>query len=183
MKIFVDMDQTLNNFTNSFVKVASEVLDEDLTEKAKDIGSRWGLQDILFNDHSNKDLVTEKIFNTPGFWLNMEIQDHAHEVISKLSKNHDVYIVTFPWPSSLNCYVEKYLWVKKNLPSFDLNKLIYVKDKHLLHGDIIIDDKPSYLSNNNCTKTIAFDCEYNKDVETDFRSNDWLEIYKYIKSL
>jgi 5'-nucleotidase len=183
MKIFIDMDQTLNDFTTSFVKTAENILSEDLSKKAKNIGKEWGLQDVLFNGHPNKNLVTEQIFNTSGFWLNMEPLPHASEVVQMLSDEHDVYIVTFPWPSSATCFIEKYYWVKKHMPFFDMSKLIYIKDKHLLHGDIIIDDKPSYLENNNCKYTIAYDYEYNRHVDVDFRSTYWGEIYEYLMTV
>jgi len=184
MDIFVDMDQTLNDFTTNFVNVAEEILGEDLSNKAKNIGKAWSLQDVLFGDHPEKDMITEAIFNHPGFWLDMKPKKLAPGAIEELSKVANVYIVTFPWPTSATCFLEKYYWVKRYIPSFDMSKLIYIKDKHLLHGDIIIDDKPSYLENNNCDITIAFDYNYNRHVNAvDFRSNNWGEIFDYIMEI
>lgn len=180
MDIFIDMDQTLNDFTTSFVKVAEKILDEDLSEKAKNIGNDWGLQDVLFGDHPEKDMITEAIFNYPGFWLDMEPKELATKAVRELSRIANVYIVTFPWPTSATCFLEKYYWVKKHMPFFDMSKLIYIKDKHLLQGNIIVDDKPSYLESNNCDITIAFDYNYNEHVDVDYRSDDWGHIFEYI---
>ena len=42
-----------------------------------------------------------------------------------------------------NCVAEKYLWVEKHLGRDATNRLVLTKDKTLVHGNLLIDDKPT----------------------------------------
>lgn len=176
------MDQTIVDFATPFYNKAKEVINGNLEASFEEMAQSdsWAIQDVLFGSHPDKETITNMIFSSPGFWLNMKPFEGAVEVVQDLARGHNVYIVTAPWPKAVNCHIEKYYWVLNNLPEFDVSNLIYIKDKHLLHGDIIIDDKPKYLRNNNCNHTIAFDYNYNRHVEVEFRANDWKKIKNYI---
>lgn len=185
MTIFIDMDQTIVDFSTPFYNKAKETINGDLDTSFSEMkeSNRWDIQSVLFGSNKDKEAITDMIFSSPGFWLNMKPYAGAIEAVQEISRSNKVYLVTAPWHKSVNCYIEKYYWVLNNLPEFDISKLLYIKDKHLLKGDIIIDDKPKYLEYNSCKYSIAFKHEYNKDVEVNFRSDDWNEIKDYIKGL
>ena len=50
---------------------------------------------------------------------------------------HDVYILTASMKENL---MEKIQWVERNLPELSYEKIIVAKNKHLVHGDVIVDD-------------------------------------------
>ena len=145
----------------------------------------WGVVEEIF-PHMTKECaaaMTETIFGTDRFWADMEIQPKAQQVVKKLiDKGHEVYIVTAPWPTAKNCKSEKEEWIKRFLPSFDLRNIIFCYNKNLLTGDLIIDDAPYNISNNNCKYSIIFDYPYNQDTKATFRAKDWSEIDKIIQS-
>lgn len=113
----------------------------------------------------------------------MPIQPFAAEVVKELYEKHDVYIATCPWHTSDNCISEKIQWIEKYLPFFDRQKIIFACDKKRLSGDIIIDDSPKHLENNNCDTTIAFDYPYNRHSRADFRAKNWLDVREIIRGL
>lgn len=80
----------------------------------------------------------------PGFNLNMPIMPGAAEAIKKLIDLGDkVYLVTAR--KGAVCMAETFDWIKKHLPFLKENQLIFCADKHLLKGDVMIEDKPEYI--------------------------------------
>lgn len=59
---------------------------------------------------------------------------------------------------------EKYLWVEKHLGREATNRLILTKDKTLVRGDILIDDKPHIAGAMRPQwKHIVYDAPYNRE--------------------
>ena len=74
-------------------------------------------------------------------------------------------ICTSPLSQFENCVAEKYLWVEKHLGRDATNRLILTKDKTLVHGSLLIDDKPRILGAVKPRwKHILFDAPYNREV-------------------
>ena len=66
---------------------------------------------------------------------------HAIEAFKKLSKLHNVYILsTAPWDNP-DAWTHKRLWVEKYLGAEAYKKLILSHNKHLCAGDYLIDDR------------------------------------------
>jgi 5'(3')-deoxyribonucleotidase len=57
---------------------------------------------------------------------------------------HEVYIATAPFPSD-NCMWEKKMWFENHLSFLAPSRLCILHDKHLLRGDMLVDDKPENL--------------------------------------
>ncbi len=181
MKIFIDMDHTLNKLYESYNEQYLKMFNRDLGL------TREGLTTYFIHEITGPNSTLERerkyqIFNTLGFWENIPIYDNAAQVMEQLYKKHDVYIVTAPWVEAPNCYLEKANWVKKNLPFFDVNKIIYTKFKHLLLGDVIVDDNPEYLVNNMCRWQIKMWYPFNEKINALDAAN-WLDIQAYISEL
>jgi len=65
----------------------------------------------------------------------------AIEAFKKLSKLHNVYILsTAPWDNP-DAWTHKRLWVEKYLGADAYKKLILSHNKHLCAGDYLIDDR------------------------------------------
>lgn len=180
------MDNVLVSFTKAFVEACNEIYGDNISFDNEKHNADWGIQRVLYPEKSQEEhaAIIERVFNTPGFWLNMSPIANGPAAIKRLQDNgNKVYIVTMPWPTSINCFVEKYYWIQRHLPFINPSHIIYCKDKDLLKGDIIIDDRPVYLQNNGCKYTIAMNYNYNKDIPTSFRANNWTEIIDFIESI
>lgn len=122
----------------------------------------------------------ESIFSAPGFFENLEIIPGSKEALTKMeSLGHEVFICTSPISKYENCILEKYHWVSKNLGYEWTRKVIMTKDKTLVYGDILIDDKPEHIGlRKPVWKHVLFDAPYNQHVKTKLRItwNNWEKI-------
>lgn len=182
MTIFIDQDNTLNDFIKPVeFHVRSWFGNKHFKLEREQCKTYHILKYAFPRDEVKK--ATDEMFSIEGFWRTMPIQPYAAEVVEEMTKKHDVYILTCPWPTSKNCIPEKLEWIQANLPFFNMRKVIFSCNKKLLHGDILIDDAPHYLEDNNCQKTLAFDYPYNRDCNVDWRASNWLEIHDIINSI
>lgn len=89
-----------------------------------------------------------RIVRTEGFYLNMKPMPGAIEALKDISENCldfiEPFICTAPELdfNNLMCHTEKAQWVRENLGEFWLKRLIITKDKTIVDGDYLIDDKP-----------------------------------------
>lgn len=181
MKIFIDMDHTLNKLYESYNLYYKKLFDIELNLERNDL-TNYFLHEIIGTDIELEKLKKFKIFNTPGFWESIPIYENAANVMKKICQKHDVFIVTAPWISNIKCYEEKRLWIEKHLPFFDVSKIIFTKYKHLLQGDIIIDDCPENIINSECQWKIKMSYPYNKNAKG-IDAVTWFDIEKYINNI
>lgn len=182
MTIFVDQDNTLNDFIQPVVEHVQSWWGKKDFSLTREECTTYHLLEYAF-EPDKVEAATHEMFSLKGFWETMPIQPFARDVMYELNQNHDLYIVTCPWHTSDNCIPEKIKWIEKHLPFFDRRKIIFACDKKHLSGNIIIDDSPKYLNDNNCDITIAFDYPYNRNANADYRAKDWQEILEIIERL
>lgn len=78
---------------------------------------------------------------------------------------HDVRICTSPLLQNPYCVAEKYQWVAQHLGVAWLDKLILTKDKTLVQGDYLIDDKPEIQGGlSPAWQQLLYDATYNQTV-------------------
>lgn len=92
----------------------------------------------------------------------------AVESIKRLSQYFDIYILSscinpFDIENSGVLFLNKYKFLLKHLPFISPEKYIFTSSKHLVSGDIIIDDRLSNLKNDIKAK-ILFPSYHNKDI-------------------
>lgn len=188
MKIFIDMDQVLNDFVSGVVSEFRKYeAMKDLVVEREDLVT-YEIMRYLLKKHgvTNEKYIAqtiEAVFNEPGFWENIPVYPGAPEALKTLCSKHDVYIATSPWISSNTCLQEKREWIRKNLDFFNLANVIYINKKGCLSGDVIIEDSPNNLSLKSFSKRIAIDYPYNRNVQVDFRTQNWNEVVQYINSI
>jgi 5'-nucleotidase len=84
---------------------------------------------------------------------------------SLLSAGHDVRICTAPISAYRNCVEEKHRWVETHMGAAWVRRLILTKDKTLVRGDVLIDDRPSVGGVLEPTwEHLIFDAPYNRDI-------------------
>jgi len=124
----------------------------------------------------------EEIFSTPGFFENLNIISGGKEALEKMQAlGHDVFICTSPISKYENCVLEKYRWIEKNLGFEWTKKIIMTKDKTLVFGDILIDDKPEHIGlRRPAWKHVLFEAPYNKHVKNKLRItwSNWEKILR-----
>lgn len=88
----------------------------------------------------------EAIYSAPGFYRDLPPIDGAIKAVNDLfSMGHDVRICTSPLDAYRNCLSEKYEWVEQHLGSDLVTRMIVTKDKTIVHGDVLVDDKPEIM--------------------------------------
>ena len=181
MKIFIDMDHTLNRLYESYVEYYNKMYGANLSLNRENLTTYY-IHEITGPNKDEERKKKYEIFNTPGFWEGIPIYDGAVEVMERLYKEHEVYILTAPWTPAPNCYAEKRAWIEKHLPFFDVNRMIFTKHKYLLCGDIIVDDCPEHLINNSCRWQIKMWYPFNENIPGMDAAN-WGDVETYIKNV
>lgn len=79
----------------------------------------------------------------PGFFRGLPPVAGAVAAMEAMrDAGHDVRICTAPLTRFENCVAEKYHWVTEHLGPAWTKRMIVTKDKTLVRGDVLIDDKP-----------------------------------------
>lgn len=173
-KIGIDLDSTLNNLVEVWVKKYNEEYDDNLTSK-KII--KWEMDELV------KPECGKKIFNylhDPMLFYNLDIKDGAKKTIDFLSKNYELYIVTAYTPDTC---LDKSNWIKKHKLKINDKNVIFINNKSLLDLDYLIDDGPHNFEHFTGTG-LVFDMPYNRHVNGDNlkRVKTWKDIRKFFDS-
>ncbi|XP_077019943.1 5'(3')-deoxyribonucleotidase, cytosolic type [Tamandua tetradactyla] len=83
------------------------------------------------------------VYKAPGFFLDLEPIPGALEALREMSSmdNTQVFICTSPLRMYDHCVGEKYRWVEKHLGPQFVERIILTRDKTVILGDLLIDDK------------------------------------------
>lgn len=138
MRILIDMDAIIVDLLNPWIEAYN----------AKRLGAHFKIDDVhswdlhLCTPYPNEnDVYIYKIIEQPGWFRNLKPLPGAIEAVSKLQLNNECYIVsTAGTPIS---YTEKIQWLNQYLPSFTKRNIILTGAKHLVQGDVLIDDSPA----------------------------------------
>lgn len=181
-KVFVDMDSTLNEFTDAYVRHNNMTFDDDLILGDADL-IHYEITKNIELDVEELERRKEIIFRTPQFWLNIPVKPGAYEALEWINENFETFILTAPWLGNFDMFKEKLSWVKLYFPFFELNKVVFSTRKDIITGDdtILIDDNPHNLETFR-GKKIAFHYNFNKDVEVDGRIYQWSDTQEVLKA-
>ncbi|MBP6562697.1 MAG: 5'-3'-deoxyribonucleotidase [Neisseriaceae bacterium] len=102
----------------------------------------------------------------PGFFRDLPPVSGAVAAIKALvAAGHDVRICTSPLLQNPYCVAEKYQWVAHHLGPEWPEKMILTKDKTLVQGDYLIDDKPDIMGSlTPVWQQLLYDATYNQTV-------------------
>lgn len=176
MKILVDMDDVLADFEGEFFRIYRQkhpdkpyILPEDrrlfrLTEEYP----------------KNTAPYVKGVYLAPGFIKNLPpIAGGLDALLEMEEKGHQVMICTSPLYDYENCVLEKFEWMDRYLGKEWSSKIILTKDKTLVKGDILIDDKP--LITGKCTpewEHVLYTKPYNQHIADKRRLtwDNWKEV-------
>jgi len=131
--------------------------------------------------------IIKNIFKAPGFFLNLPPVEGAIEAIAQMiHMGHEVRICTSPLSAYNNCVLEKYQWIEKHFGRELTKHIILTKDKTLVRGDVLIDDKPEVEGvMTPIWEHILFDYPFNREMPNKKRISDkwenWLEVITEIE--
>lgn len=106
------------------------------------------------------------VYEAPGFFLNLEPIPGALDALREMNAMQDteVFICTTPLRKYDHCVVEKYRWVEQNLGPQFVERIILTRDKTVVMGDLLIDDKDNIqgLEETPSWEHILFTCCHNQ---------------------
>lgn len=170
--ILLDMDDVITNCLRSAIANYNKANNTNFDYKKCNV---WGIEEFLGVDRQT---VTD-LFRDPGFFENLPPKRGSIGAINELIKttNYDIYIITATSDDDGSELVEKIKWFKKYIPKFNTKRIISCRDKYIIRGDVLVDDKVENLDN--CSpymQCILMDSPTNQDCK------DYIRI-KSLKSL
>lgn len=179
--LMFDMDNVITDGT------IFEYIQEFLNKKLNlmDINTYY-LQELI-NDRQEEfwDFVKGK-----SFYEKAPLFDGCFEVLKKLNKKYDIYIVTsYIWEDLTDITSDnlknKYIYLKEKLPFIPPEKYIFTTNKNIINFDIRIDDKIQNLGNGELK--LLFSAWHNKNIlqetlndENIIRVDTWYDIEKIL---
>lgn len=134
MTIFVDMDEVIADTYGAHIEIYNKDFEEQLT-----LEECWGKEVWQCVPKEKHASVINHAKNI-GFFRNLNPIKDSQEVLRELSAKHELYIASaaMQYPNSLK---EKSDWLDEFFPFIDWTKRILCGHKHILKGDILIDDR------------------------------------------
>jgi 5'(3')-deoxyribonucleotidase len=177
MRILIDLDNTINQLSEAFIK---EVLSlgcefDYFNYKDYNISTAIKASPRVQND------VLHYVFSHEKFWDTIQPREDATIVLSTLFELHDCYICTTPWKDTFLFKNWRLNWLHKHFPFIEDTCVLFENEKWKLLADIIIEDKPETLER--CYPhmiTIKIDQPYNTNVKADYTLYTWTNIFSIL---
>src|SRR3546814_15236420 len=83
--------------------------------------------------------------NEKGFFRDIPIMPNAREVLEKLQKKHEVYIVSAAMEFR-NSLEDKFDWLQDNFPFIEWTHILFTGHK-IISADVLIDDREKNFEN------------------------------------
>ena len=180
-KIIIDFDEVICD--NEFLQAYNEFFNTN--KKASDFPG-------FYIDKTIEDLETRKAFGEyllkRNFYRGAVIKEGAADAIEKLSQKYDVYICSAYYMDYVRdgcgtVLQQKYEFIAKQMPKFNMQKAIFTSSKNVVVGDIMIDDNMNNLLTNKSYQKLMFTAEHNLKYSDDdlrakniVRVNNWQEV-------
>jgi 5'-nucleotidase len=140
VRILVDMDAVIADWGPEFDRCLDAFGDDAAGIPRTVNQQQWDLQ---AGRTPRERIIIESIMTEAGFYTRLEPIPGAREALKAAVKaGHDVRIVSSPYISNPTCASDKLAWISKHYGSHWASRLVLTNDKTIVHGDILIDDKP-----------------------------------------
>lgn len=173
--VILDMDDVTVKHTDTWIEVFADRTGIRLDKSNWD---HWHLNKVLPSS------ITKQLFSIseePGFFRHLPPKDGAVRGIKfLLEEGLDLILLT---ASPAYAYMDKYLWVKENLPFFPVDdNLVLGARKDKMMGDFFVDDAPHNLLSSPADIKIVFDEPWNRHLVQFKRVYHWDGLIKLIIS-
>lgn len=140
MLILLDQDGVLADFEHAFLDAWRDRHPDIAPVEFEDRKSFHILEDYAPELRAR----AEALYTAPGFISGLPPVPGAIEAARELlDLGMDVRICSSPLRQYENCVAEKYQWVERHLGRDWTQRLILTRDKTLIQGDILVDDRPA----------------------------------------
>ena len=168
MTIFVDMDEVIADAYQRHIDWYNQAFDGDFTKE--DCHGKEFWQCVPDSHQQSVKAHASRI----GFFKDLGVMPNSQEVLEQLNRDHSVYIASaaMQFPNSLK---EKSDWLDEHFPFIPWKQRILCGDKHILKGDLLIDDR-SYNLENFKGRRLLFTSPHNVENNDFERVSSWKEI-------
>ena len=176
MRILVDMDDTIEQLLDAWVRRANEKFDRDIS---LDEITGWNVA-APYSGLTREDIYG--VTYEPGFWSGVKPMPGAAEALKHfMDEGHEVYIVTATEIKHVEEKMKGLLF--RYFPFLSWNQVIITRRKQLIRGDVLIDDGIHNLEGGDYRK-ILFTAPHNRFYDAGAngmtRVNTWEEIVEII---
>lgn len=173
-RILVDMDNVLADFDARMIELWHGLWPHD--NIAKHVIGRTQLEFPTDRNIENMSTKFKQIFYGKDFFKGMKPVDAPHYLLAlehMLGSDIDVRILTSAGRKASHAFSEKAHWVAQHLGKEWVERLIISPDKHMVDGDILIDDiaEPRGSDQPHSWEHVVFDQSYNQHVTGKRRLN------------
>ncbi|MDC6351058.1 5'(3')-deoxyribonucleotidase [Zeaxanthinibacter sp. PT1] len=168
MILYLDMDEVLADTYGAHIEIYNQEFGENLTKE--DCMGREVWQSVPeARQQSVKDHARQE-----GFFRPLKPIEDSIRVVKELQRKHEIYIASaaMQFPNSLR---EKSDWLDEHFPFIPWQNRILLGHKHILDGDVLIDDR-SYNLKNFKGRGMLFTSPHNVNENHYERVNTWTEI-------
>ncbi len=160
--ILVDQDGVLFDYDKRLMEIVAQE-EPDFVALPREAHTEFNTE---MNYPERYRALMEEIVHRPGFFRSLPPIDGALDAMrTLLAAGHDVRICTAPKKRFENCVAEKLASIKEHLGQEFVERTIITRDKTLVHGDYLIDDKPEVIGVRRPSwEHLVFDRPYNKNV-------------------
>lgn len=179
MRILVDMDDVLEQLVQGWTAYMHDRY--GTTTTAEDVHD-WDMTKAF------PGLSREQVYGAVDddtLWDYVKPMPGAPEALKKLMDDgHEVYIVTATDYRTLCAKMDKVLF--RYFPFLEWQQVIITRNKHLIKGDILIDDGPHNMQGGDYRK-ILYSANHNLDFDEDsvnaIRCADWNEVLSAVERI
>uniref|UniRef100_A0A8C7J363 5',3'-nucleotidase, mitochondrial n=1 Tax=Oncorhynchus kisutch TaxID=8019 RepID=A0A8C7J363_ONCKI len=154
LRVLVDMDGVIADFEGGFLKKYRARYPNEPYITLEDRRGFW-VSSQYGNLRSDLCEKAISIWESKDFFIELEPLPGGVQAVKEMAKmeNTDVFICTSPIKHYIHCPGEKYAWIEKHLGYDFLDQIILTRDKTVVTGDVLIDDKPDILGESSvCSK-------------------------------
>jgi len=128
----------------------------------------------------------ERLFQVPLFWRHLPSIPMFGAYIRELElENHEIYFVTAPFFGEKEWCYQRFMWLKERL-DIKYEQLIITGSKHLVQGDVFIDDKLSnlvqYRKHNPHSMVVRFGNYAYADAWDGLHAQDWADVLTFVRT-
>jgi len=184
LRILIDLDGVVCDLLTPWCAEYNRRYDDNLT--VDQFAASWQVHDNVKCGDKIYD-----IFEEEGFFRDLPFMPLAYDAMRELHNLEklgliECYIVS-DCSGNATIAKDKFLWIQKYMPWFDCDRVILTAAKHLVSGDVLIEDSPKKLLKWTAAQGheilhFLMPAPHNKEVSGDFhRVSSWDQIMKELR--